>query len=75
MVWIEKVGWQVEGIANYGLNVVSFVLTTGRRRWYVMGAYVPPNVRASVHRVEQALRAAPKRLELILIGYLNAGLG
>ena len=32
VVWIEKVGWQVEGIANYGPNVVSFLLTSGRRR-------------------------------------------
>ena len=68
-------GWQVQNTARFGSNVVSFLLTPGERKCYVVGAYVPPNVRASVHRVEQALRAAPKRLELILIGYLNAGLG
>ena len=36
-------GWQVEGVANYGQNVVSFVLTMGRQIWYVVGAYMPPN--------------------------------
>ena len=27
--WREEVRWQVEGIVNFGLNVVSFLLTTG----------------------------------------------
>ena len=31
VAWKDKAGWQVEGISNYGPNVVSFVLTMGRQ--------------------------------------------
>ena len=55
-------------------NVVSFLLTLRARRLYVVGAYVPPNDRPKVHRVEQALQAAPTGLYLILMGDLNARL-
>ena len=55
VAWREKAGWQVEGIANYGPNVVSFLLMTGRCRWYVFGVYVPPNNAPNVDHVEQAL--------------------
>ena len=51
-MWREKAGWQVEGIDNYVLNVVIFLLTTGRQRWYVVGAYMPPNDAPNVARVE-----------------------
>ena len=60
MVWIKIMGWQVEGMVNYGPNVVSFVLIAGRRRWYVVGAYMQPNNALTVARVEQALRQAEK---------------
>ena len=66
--------WQVENTTRFVPNVVSFLLTLGARRWYIVGAYVPPNNRPSVHRVEQALQAAPAGLELILMGDLNAHL-
>ena len=65
----------MDNTASFVLNVVSFLLTSGSRRWYVVGAYVPPNNRSSVHHMEQALKAAPTGLELILMGYLNAPLG
>ena len=74
MVWRAAKGWQVENTDSFGPNVVSFLLTLGARRWYIVGAYVPPNNRPSVHRVEQALQAAPAGLELILMGDLNAHL-
>ena len=50
----------VEGIANYGLNVVSFVWATLRRIWYVVGAYMPPNDAPAIVRVEEALRQTVK---------------
>ena len=59
----------------FGTNMVSFLLTSRARRWYVAGAYVPPNNGPSVHCMERALRAAPKGLEIILMGDLSARLG
>ena len=35
---------------------------------------MPPNDVLDVHRVEQALKAAPKGLEIILVRYLNVRL-
>ena len=74
LVWREDVGWQVEGIINFGSNVASFLLTLGSRRWYVVGAYVPSNDAPAVHRVEQALEVAPKGMEKNLLGGLIARL-
>ena len=65
----------MEGTTIFGPNVVTFLLMLGERRWYVVGAYVPPNYVPAVHRMEQALRAAPKRAEMVLMGDLNARLG
>ena len=51
----EDVGWQAEGIFNLSPNMASFFLTPGLQRWYVIGAYVPPNDAPVVHLIEQAL--------------------
>ena len=51
VTWRANVGWQVEGFSNFGPNVVSFWGMTGRRRWYVVGAYVPSNNNPTVARV------------------------
>ena len=55
LVWREATGWQVDNTARFGPNVVSFLLTSGARLWYVGGLYAPPNDVAGVHRLEQAL--------------------
>ena len=54
--------------------MVSFFLASRARQWYVVGAYMPPNDDPLVHCVDQALKAAPKGVELILLGDLNARL-
>ena len=71
LFWREEAGWKVEGIVNFGPDVASFLLISGSRRWYVAGAYIPPNNIPIVHCVEQALSVAPKRMEAILLGDLN----
>ena len=55
VVWRAPKGYQVENTASFGPDVVSLLLTSGARQWYIVGAYVLPNNRPSVHRVEQAL--------------------
>ena len=74
VAWREEVEWQVEGTVNFRPNVVSSLVASGDRRWYVVGAYVPLNDVPVVHRVEQALAAAPKYVEIIFVGDLNARL-
>ena len=32
-------------------NVISFTVTSGRKIWYIVGAYVPPNDLLAVHPV------------------------
>ena len=43
-------------------------LTSGLRRWYIFGAYVPLNDAPDVHSIENSLEAAPKGMEVILLG-------
>ena len=75
MVWRATKGWQVESTASLGPNMLSFIRTSGARRWYVIGAYMPPNNSLSMYHMYQTLRAAPKGLEIILMRYLNERLG
>ena len=74
MVWRVAKGFQVEGTATFRPSVVSFLLTLGARQWYIIGAYVPPNDVTAVHYMKQAMRAAPKGLEIVLMGNMNASL-
>ena len=61
-------------MASFVLNVVIFLLISEDIRFYIVGAYVPPNNVQAVHCLDQALRSAPKGLEMILMGDLNARL-
>ena len=65
----------MENTTIFGPNVVSFLLTLGARQRYIVGSYMPPNDRPSVHILEQVLQAALKGLDLILMGDLNVRLG
>ena len=33
----------VEEVREYGPNVISFEVATGRRRWYIIGCYLAPD--------------------------------
>ena len=47
----------------------------GAGRWYIIGAYQPPNNVPAVRRMEQSLALKLKMVETILLGDLNARLG
>ena len=51
IIWREEAGWQVEGSTSFRPNMLSFTITSGRRRWYVVGAYLTPNNQLEVHWV------------------------
>ena len=52
VVWREEAGWQVKGIINFGPNLASFLLTLGSRRFYLVGAYDPPNDAPDIHHTK-----------------------
>ena len=61
-------------MTNFVPNVVILLLATGLHRWYVVVAYMPPNDAPTIYRVEQALEAAQKGVDAILIGVPNVRL-
>ena len=72
IVWREAKGWGVEGVRSFGPNVVSFIITLGRKLWYVVGAYVLPNDLPTVNWITQVLACKPKGVGKMLVGDLNA---
>ena len=46
----------------------SFLLTSGLRRWYIVGVYVPPHDAPDVQRIKQVLEVDLKGMEIILLG-------
>ena len=56
----EAAGWKVEDRIKFGPNMMSFLLTSGMRRWYILGAYMPLNYEPDVHCVDQTLAALTK---------------
>ena len=62
----------MESIVNIGPNMASFFLASGSRRWYVVGAYLRPHDSPAIYHTENSLEAAPKGMEFIMLGDLNA---
>ena len=56
---------------SFGTNVVSFTITTGWKKWRVVGAYVPVNNQPGVHWVVQALSREPEGVGTLLVDDLN----
>ena len=61
----------MECTTKYGPNVISFVIMAGWNRWFVVGAYMPPNNQPTLHRVEKALAQCPVGTEMLLARDLN----
>ena len=43
MFYREGAGFAVEEVRQYGPNVISFKVVSGRRRWYIVGCYLAPD--------------------------------
>ena len=52
--------------------MVSFIITSGRKRWYVVGAYMPTNDLPTAHWITQALECGTEGVGKLLVGDLNA---
>ena len=72
IVWRDAEGWGVEGVRNFGPNVVSFIIKLGRKRWYGVRAYVQPNDLPTIKLIRRALECRPKGMGKLLVGNLNA---
>ena len=49
----------VKAVQKFGLNVISFQLATGARRWYIVGCYLAPDDISMIERVVEVLRDIP----------------
>ena len=56
---------------KYGLNVVSFMLMTGWKWWYVVGVYISPKDQPAVRRAEKYLVLCPVLMEIFQVGCIN----
>ena len=54
--------------------MVSFVITAGWKRWFVVRSYVPPDNQPMVHSVEKALAQDPVGMYTLLVVDLNVRL-
>jgi hypothetical protein len=70
--WRDSECSQAEGIRFHGPNVVSCELTSGPKRWLIIGAYIPPSEtsNATVNFIQEAHMRQPL-LPVILLGDLN----
>ena len=72
IVWSNAEEQGVEGVRNFGPNVISFIITLGRKKWYGVGAYVPPNDLPTTNWIRQALKCGTKGTGKMLVSNLNA---
>jgi hypothetical protein len=63
---------EVESVLfNNGPNIVTFQVTTGDDRFYVIGTYAPPDCRNGVDNLRRAWEACPQGCRPIVLGDLN----
>ena len=75
MFYREGAGFAVEEVRQYGPNVLSFEVVSGRRRWYIIRCYIAPDDAQTIERVVTALGGQPKGTALVVVGNLNTNLG
>ena len=64
----------VEAVQQFGSNVVGFQLTTGARRWYIIGCYLTPDDTLTIESVLATLKERPCCAALLVAGDLSTTL-
>ena len=64
----------VEVVEKFVPNVIGFQLTTGARRWYIVGVYLAPEDTTTMERVSEAIWSKPRGAELLVTGNFNVDL-
>ncbi len=73
LFWRDNDLYEIEESKICSPNVLSFKLVTGKMRFYVMVAYLPPSDPGiALMHVELAWKECPNGCKLILLGNLNA---
>ena len=75
MFYREGVGFAVEEVRQYGPNMLSVKVVSGRRLWFIVGCYIAPDDAQTIERVVKALKDQPQGTALIVAGDLNTDLG
>jgi hypothetical protein len=77
LMWKEdNPKFEVESVLfNNGPNIVTFQVTTGVERFYVIGVYIPPDCNKGVDDLRRAWEACPHGCKLIILGDLNINFG
>ena len=77
LVWKENdPKFEVESVLfNNGPNIVTFQVTTGDERFYVIGIYVPPDCNKGLDDLRGAWDACPQGCKPIIFGDFNINFG
>ncbi len=63
--------FEVEAAKIITLNLLTFQLVTGYKRFYVMGTYIPPNDTTGVDALRKAWASCPANCVPLVLGNLN----
>jgi hypothetical protein len=54
LIFTNSFYFQIESQQKHGPNVISFILVTGKRRYPMIGAYIPPHDTTTLHYISKA---------------------
>jgi hypothetical protein len=75
LFWRDNDLYEIEESKIHGPNVLSFKLVTGKTRFYIVGAYLPPSdPGTTLMHVKQAWKECPNGCKPILLGDPNANI-
>ena len=65
----------IEGVKSFGMNVIRATLISGKKRWTIIGCYIPPSEKDNVtlDNIQKALQH-DNNDEIILMGDLNVNI-
>jgi exonuclease III len=70
LIFTNSLYFQIESQQKHGPNVISFILLPGKRRYPMIGAYIPPHDTTTLHYISKASdRFAGE--PIILLGDIN----
>ena len=64
----------MEAFQSHGSNIVILQLTSGDRRWYILGCYLAPGNASTVEDVVAAIVKRPQGGALVVVGDFNTNL-
>jgi hypothetical protein len=76
LMWKENnLKFEVELVLFHGPNTLTFQLTTGDERFWIVGTYIPPNCTRGVEDTQRAAEACLAGCKPLVMGDLNVNVG